>query len=264
MPSPEPGGRHAAARVHRSCCWSSGVAGVGVPDRCASPAICQTFNRLPECTGDRRAPRLYCCVSQRTGCARLCGRGNITIEYRAANGNLERLPGLAAELVQRGVAAIATSGGPPAALAAKRTTETIPIVFASGGDPVQLGLVSNRAGQTKTSQASISCLRTWSPNAWRCCTSFCRRRNVSLCWSIHPMRQRPNRRCETRPPLLVNWIWKSKSSMQACRASMGPFRTLSLAGRCSVRRSRSLFQQPTISLCGVRSAPCAANIVLYS
>jgi putative ABC transport system substrate-binding protein len=68
---------------------------------------------------------------------------NITIEYRAANGNLERLPGLAADLVRQGVAAIATSGGPPAALAAKRATETIPIVFASGGDPVQLGLVSN-------------------------------------------------------------------------------------------------------------------------
>jgi putative ABC transport system substrate-binding protein len=68
---------------------------------------------------------------------------SVTVEYRAANGNLERLPELAADLVRRGVAAIATSGGPPAALAAKHATESIPIVFASGGDPMQLGLVSN-------------------------------------------------------------------------------------------------------------------------
>ena len=67
---------------------------------------------------------------------------NVTIEYRASEGRPERLPELAADLVRRKVSAIATSGGPPAALAAKRATDTIPIVFASGGDPVQLGLVS--------------------------------------------------------------------------------------------------------------------------
>jgi len=68
---------------------------------------------------------------------------NIEIEYRAADGVLEKLPALAADLVRQGVAAIATSGGPPAAIAAKHATETIPIVFTSGGDPVQMGLVSN-------------------------------------------------------------------------------------------------------------------------
>jgi ABC-type uncharacterized transport system substrate-binding protein len=85
---------------------------------------------------------------------------NVTIEYRGANGRLEALPELAADLVRRGVTAIATSGGPPAALAAKRATETIPIVFASGGDPVQLGLVSNFSRPDRNLTGLISCSLT--------------------------------------------------------------------------------------------------------
>src|SRR5471032_603726 len=61
---------------------------------------------------------------------------NVTIENHSANGRLERLPDLAADLVRRQVAAIVCAGGSPAVLAAKRATETIPIVFISGGDPV--------------------------------------------------------------------------------------------------------------------------------
>ena len=83
---------------------------------------------------------------------------NLTIEYRA-DSRPERLSELAADLVRRGVAAIATSGGPPAAFAAKRATETIPIVFASGGDPVQLGLVSsfNRPDKNLTGNLFPTC-----------------------------------------------------------------------------------------------------------
>jgi putative ABC transport system substrate-binding protein len=73
----------------------------------------------------------------------LVERSNVLIEYRSAEGRLERLPALATELTRLPVGVIVTIGGDASALAAKATNSTIPIVFATGADPLGAGIVTN-------------------------------------------------------------------------------------------------------------------------
>lgn len=77
---------------------------------------------------------------------------NLTVEYRWAYGEYSRLPELAADLVRRQVTVLAATGGQPSPQVAMATTQTIPIVFTTNGDPVREGLVAglNRPGGNAT------------------------------------------------------------------------------------------------------------------
>lgn len=118
-----------------------GAAACAVPARGQSPAVPVIGYLSPESPG----PFASRVKAFREGLAEtgyIEGR-NVTIDFRWAEGRYDRLPALAADLVDRQVDVIAAPGGAPVALAAKSATGTIPIVFEMGGDPVALGIVGS-------------------------------------------------------------------------------------------------------------------------
>ena len=108
--------------------------------RAQQPAM--PVDRVPRQRNSRTVRRLMGAFLRGVERGRIVVGRNVTIEYRWAEGQYDRLPALAASLVQRQVSVIAALTT-PAAVAAKAATETIPIVFSTIGDPVQIGLVAS-------------------------------------------------------------------------------------------------------------------------
>ncbi|MGH6710746.1 MAG: ABC transporter substrate-binding protein [Bradyrhizobium sp.] len=133
-----------------------GVAALPVPARAQQPAlpVIGVLNSGKEQLRPDQSDGLHRGLKE----AGFVAGENVTVVYRGANDQYERLPGLAEEFVRRPVTVIAAVGGPVVALAAKAATSTIPIVFAAVADPVKSGLVAslNRPGGNITGHAGLT------------------------------------------------------------------------------------------------------------
>ena len=136
----------------------SGRGGHGLPMGICRAAACHSGDRVMS----SRSPGESAIVVDafRQGLAQMGfveGR-NVAIAFRWAEGNYERLPALAAELVKLNVTVIFAAGSTPSARAAKEATQSIPIVFSAAPDPVTFGLVAsfNRPGGNVTGMATLT------------------------------------------------------------------------------------------------------------
>jgi hypothetical protein len=139
---------------------------------------------------------------------------NVTIDYRWADNQLDRLPALATDLVRRRVAVIVTTGGVTAASAAKAATATIPIAFVVGEDPVRVGLVASLARPGGNLTGINFLVSELGAKRLGLCMSSYPQPLVWPCSSIRPAPMRSPRQ-KTWNQLAARWGCKSGSSTPA-------------------------------------------------